>query len=152
VEIVNLNGNDLEISGDRPGFRLRATWIGDRVGATLIGGTLYELEDGERICPYHFHHGVEEWLYVVSGEPVVRTPGGEESLRPGDVLCFAAGPEGAHAVRGPGRVLLLSANREPSISVYPDSDKIGARPAGAEDPDRLNFRRGDAVDYWEGEE
>jgi hypothetical protein len=48
-------------------------------------------------------------------------------------------------------VLLLSANREPSISVYPDGDKIGTRPAGVEDPDRLNFRRADAVDYWEGE-
>jgi len=32
--------------------------------------------------------------------------------------------------------------------VYPDSDKVGVRAAG-EEP--LNFRRGDAVEYWEGE-
>jgi hypothetical protein len=33
--------------------------------------------------------------------------------------------------------------------VYPDSDKVGVRAVGDEEP--LNFRRGDAVDYWEGE-
>jgi hypothetical protein len=35
------------------------------------------------------------------------------------------------------------------VSVYPDSDKLGTRPE--ELGDRLNFRRADAVDYWEGE-
>jgi hypothetical protein len=44
---------------------------------------------------------------------------------------------------------MLSANRSPSIAVYPDSDKVGTRPP--DDGDRLDFRRGDAVDYWEGE-
>jgi len=34
--------------------------------------------------------------------------------------------------------------------VYPDSDKIRVRWA-AGDGDFLHFRRGDAVDYWEGE-
>jgi hypothetical protein len=52
-------------------------------------------------------------------------------------------------VTGPGRLLVLSANREPSISVYPDSDRLGTRPA--DQNDRLNFRRADAVGYWEGE-
>jgi hypothetical protein len=37
-----------------------------------------------------------------------------------------------------------------SVCVYPDSDKVGARPSGG-GPDWLDFRRGDAVDYWEGE-
>jgi hypothetical protein len=37
-----------------------------------------------------------------------------------------------------------------SVSVYPDSDKVGVRPPGS-GPDRLNFFRSDAVDYWEGE-
>jgi hypothetical protein len=30
---------------------------------------------------------------------------------------------------------------------YPDSDKLGAGPPH----ERLFFRRGDAVDYWDGE-
>jgi hypothetical protein len=45
---------------------------------------------------------------------------------------------------------MFSANREPSISVYPDSDKLGTRPGGNLQ-DRLDFQRADAVDYWEGE-
>jgi uncharacterized cupin superfamily protein len=74
-------------------------------------------------------------------------------LRAGDVVCFPGDASGAHTVRGPGRVLVFSANRWPAVVVYPDSDKIGARPTPMfEDPDRLNFRRGDAVGYWEGEE
>ena len=44
---------------------------------------------------------------------------------------------------------MLSAGGPPSVSVYPDSDKLGTRPGV--DADRLNFRRADGVDYWEGE-
>ncbi len=123
--------------------------VSEQVGAEKIGGSLYELGEGETSFPYHFHHGIEEWLLVVSGTPVVRTPSGERELRAGDVVAFPSGPEGAHAIRGPGRVLFLSHGGPPSVAVYPDSDKLGTRPAA--DEDRLNFRRGDAVDYWEGE-
>ncbi len=147
----NLRHGDLEGESDRPGHRWRATRVGDRLGGALMGASLYELPAGETTFPYHFHHGVEEWLLVVDGEPSLRTPGGERRLRSGEVVCFPAGPDGAHAVRGPGRVLILSASREPSISVYPDSDKLGTRPGAGADDDRLNFRRADAVDYWEGE-
>lgn len=138
----------------RPGYHRRSRRVGDAIGGGRIGATLYELAADERICPYHYHHGVEEWLYVVAGEPTVRTPDGEQPLRPGDTVCFPGSPEGAHAVRGPGRVLMLSAGRWPAVVVYPDSDKLGTRPAGwgSHDADRLNFRRSDAVDYWEGEE
>jgi uncharacterized cupin superfamily protein len=149
VERLNLLAVGLEVESDRPGFRKRWTRVGDRLGADLIGGSVYELLDGERTFPYHFHHGVEEWLLVLDGSPRVRTPSGEHELRRGDVVCFPSGIDGAHDVSGPGRVLILSANRTPSISVYPDSDKLGARPGS--DDDNLNFRRADAVDYWEGE-
>jgi uncharacterized cupin superfamily protein len=93
---------------------------------------------------------VEEWLLVLVGSPTVRTPAGEQTLRRGDVLCFPPGRDGAHTVTGPGRVLIFSTGGETSVSVYPDSDKIGARPQG-DDSDWLDFRRRDAVDYWEGE-
>ncbi len=44
---------------------------------------------------------------------------------------------------------MLGARRAPSVVVYPDSDKLGTRPA--HDGDRLNFPRSAAVDYWDGE-
>jgi uncharacterized cupin superfamily protein len=147
----NVLTNVAEDGSERPGYRWRGVrGIGDRLGAEAIGASVYELPDGELTFPYHYHHGVEEWLYVLAGRPAVRTPDGVRALGPGGLVRFPVGPDGAHAVRGPGRVVMFSANRDPSISVYPDSDKLGTRPGGNLE-DRLDFRRADAVDYWEDE-
>jgi uncharacterized cupin superfamily protein len=153
MQVFNVLTAKLEPDDEhRPGFHRASARVGDAIGGERIGATLYELGDGERVCPYHYHHGVEEWLYVVSGAPTVRTPEGERTLRPGDALCFPGDLSGAHDVRGPARVLIFSANRWPAVVVYPDSDKLGTRPTREfVDADRLNFRRGDAVDYWDGE-
>jgi uncharacterized cupin superfamily protein len=68
-------------------------------------------------------------------------------------LCFREGPEGAHKLtnRGdePARLLMLSTRREPSLAVYPDSDKIGAW--SGSDRDKIMVRRESNVDYWTGE-
>jgi uncharacterized cupin superfamily protein len=147
-------GLDAEEGGNlRPGYAQRSKPVDEEIGGELIGGAIWELQEGERICPYHYHHGVEEWLYVISGTPTARTSEGERLLRAGDVVCFPGSPDGAHTVHGPGRVLMLSAERWPAVVVYPDSDKVGARPGpwGTHDEDRLNFRRKDSVGYWEGE-
>ena len=146
----NVLTDELEHSSDQEGYRWRGVrGLGERLGGRRVGASLYELPDRELSFPYHFHHGIEEWLYVVGGAPVVRTPEGMRTLASGDLICFPSGSAGAHSVRGPGRVLLFSTERDPSIAVYPDSDKLGTRPQDS--ADRLNFRRGEAVDYWEGE-
>jgi uncharacterized cupin superfamily protein len=150
-ERFNLLSGQLDLEQERPGFNWRAVRVGDRIGGSRIGGTIFELGPGERVCPYHFHHGVEELVLVLAGEPLLRTPAGERTLQAGDLVAFPRGPEGAHSLQGPGRILLLSANREPSISAYPDSDKLGTRPGSGAPGDGLNFRRADAVDYWDGE-
>ncbi|HUH14668.1 MAG TPA: cupin domain-containing protein, partial [Gaiellaceae bacterium] len=131
---------------DRPGYR----WRRKRIAGELLGASLFELPPGEKIAPYHYEDGQEEWLLVVSGEPTLRTPDGERVLEPGEVVCFPAGPAGAHQVTGPGRVLMASTQVVPRSAVQPDSDKVFVRwDTGPED--FLVFRRGDAVDYWEGE-
>lgn len=151
--IVHAELDAAEGANLRPGYAQRSKPVDEEIGGELIGGAIWELQEGERICPYHYHHGVEEWLYVISGTPTARTSSGERPLRAGDVVCFPGSPDGAHTVHGPGRVLMLSAERWPAVVVYPDSDKVGARagPWGTHDEDRLNFRRKDAVGYWEGE-
>lgn len=148
----NVLTGELPVQGGRAGY----AWCGRRavareLGLRRFGASVYELPAEVWTFPYHYHHGVEEWLYVVAGAPILREPAGERALEPGDVVCFPRGPSGAHAVRGPGRIVMFSAGASgASISVYPDSDKLGVRPPdGGED--RLNFRRGDAVDYWDGE-
>jgi uncharacterized cupin superfamily protein len=145
VRRVNLLAPEFDRTSEREGYRWRRARVGNQLGAVRIGGSVYELDAGERTFPYHFHHGMEEWVLVLDGTPVLRGADGERELRAGDVVCFPAGPEGAHQLRGPGRVLVLSANRSPEAASYPDSGKIGVMPAGK------TFREADAVGYWEGE-
>lgn len=142
---VNLHRVELDDVSARDGYRWRRVRVGRAIGGEQIGASLFELADGERTFPYHFHHGTEEWLLVVGGTPTLRSPEGERVLREGDVVCFPAGEAGAHAVTGPGSVLILSAAASPDISEYPDSGKVGVRPQGA------NYRIRDGVDYWYGE-
>ena len=44
-------------------------------------------------------------------------------------------------------MLMFSNVAELSATAYPDSDKVGLYPVG----ERHLFRRGDAVDYYDGE-
>ena len=149
MERFNVLSGALEPGFEREGYGARWQRVGPLVGAERIGASVYELGEAQQTFPYHFHHGVEEWLLVLDGTPTLREPSGERLMRRGDLVCFPSGPEGAHVVRGPGRILIFSTGTRPSVSVYPDSDKVGVRAAGDEEP--LNFRRGDAVEYWEGE-
>lgn len=142
---VNLFALEFDHDSVRNGYCWRGARVGDAIGSDKIGGSVYELGDGQKTYPFHFHHGIEEWLIVVAGSPVLRSPEGERTLRPGDVVCFPTGPDGAHQVRGSGTVLILSANGKPETIEYPDSGKVGARPPGKV------FRVADAADYWDGE-
>jgi uncharacterized cupin superfamily protein len=154
VKIFNLNGDEWDRTEDREGWRSKDAWVGARIGAELIGGSMYELEPGDRLWPYHTHHANEEWLVVVRGEPTLRTPEGERTLTEGDVVCFPRGKEGAHQVRNrtdsPIRVLMLSTLIAPDIVEYLDSGKIGARSVKGERI--LLSRPGPELDYWEGED
>ena len=97
--------------------------MGARIGAELIGGSVYELEAGDRLWPFHTHHANEEWLLVVRGQPTLRTPEGEHELKEGDVVAFTRGDEGAHQVSNrtdaPIRVLMLSTLIGPTSSTTP---------------------------------
>ena len=139
--------------GDPVGYQVPYARIGPLIGASALGMTVYELNEGNSICPYHYEQPEEEWLIVLEGAPTLRDPDGEHELAPGDLVCFPTGPDGAHKVtnRAPGRavVAMLSTKAETSVAVYPDSDKIGVFSVDGEI--RLLFPRAAAVDYWEGE-
>jgi uncharacterized cupin superfamily protein len=153
MKIFSLNGDEWDRTEDRPGWRSKDAWVGAHIDAELIGGSMYELEAGDRLWPYHTHHGNEEWMIVLRGRPTLRTPEGEQELAEGDVACFPRGKHGAHQVRNdtdaPIRVLMLSTLLAPDIVEYLDSGKVSAVDAKGE---RL-FRefRGPDAEYWEGE-
>lgn len=142
---MNILSVELDEALDEAGFRHTATSVGLRLGAHRIGAGVYQAEAGAPIWPFHYHHGVEEWLYVMAGAPVLREPAGERPLAPGDLVCFPSGHRGAHTVSGPGRFVIFSTGQhvEPWMSVYPDSDKVSG-PEGI-------LLRGSAVGYWHGE-
>ena len=91
----------------------------------------------------------DEYLFVLSGSPVLRDPDGEHELAEGDLVCFPEGPDGAHKVTNrteePVRILMLSTKAKTAMAVYPDSNKVGVWPLG-----KL-FRIEDAVEYYDGE-
>jgi uncharacterized cupin superfamily protein len=156
VRRVNLDSLEYDYPEDRPeGYRRGAARVGQLIGGTWLGATVYELPPGESTCPYHYEYGCEEWLLVVSGSPTLKHPGGEDVLQPGDVVCCPEGPGGAHKLTNRGtevaRVMILSDMRRPNIAVYPDSDKIGVYPGAGRDADTVLFRRGSGVDYFDGE-
>jgi uncharacterized cupin superfamily protein len=155
VDVFNLYDGELDEERTEPaGFTWRAARLGPKLGAKKVGTSVYELQPGESSFPYHYEYGCEEWLLVVSGRPTLRAPDGERELRPGDLVWFPEGPEGAHLVRNdtdePIRVLLASTKAVPGVAVYPDSGKIGLWPGNDADPPQM-FRRDTAVDYWDGE-
>jgi uncharacterized cupin superfamily protein len=125
------------------------------LGSEALGATIYELEPGNSNCPYHYEYGNEEWLLVLSGRVTIRHPEGETELGPGDLASFPVGPAGAHKVTNTGtettRFVMISTKVDPSMAVYPDSDKIGAWPGPGGEQDKIMVRRASNVDYWDGE-
>ncbi|MFB6130851.1 MAG: cupin domain-containing protein [Salinigranum sp.] len=136
--------------------RLAAAAGGDRLGCSL-----YELPPGGKSWPFHYHAGNEEALYVLDGRGRIRIGDDERSLKPGTYVALPADESGAHRVVNdssePLRYLAFSTMREPDVTVYPDSEKVGVfagSPPGSDEPRDVHgyFRLADAVDYWEGEE
>ena len=138
---------------DPDGYRAGCAYVGRAAGGEANSVRAYVVPSGESICPYHYEYE-EEWLLVLEGSVTLRDPDGERALGRGDLVCFPPGPAGAHKVSNPGgepaRVLMFSSAREPSVAVYPDSDKIGVWPGHT--ADTVMLRRVDgAVDYYDGE-
>ena len=152
-DVFNLLDGELDGEGEQPGYRHRRTQVGARLGAELLGATLYETPPGEKLWPYHWEFGCEEFAVVVSGTPTVRTPDGERVLAPGDVVAFPEGEVGAHQFRNdsdePFRVLIGSTKSSLYVAGYPDSGKlfIDAPAHGM----RHMLRDSPELDYWDSE-
>lgn len=142
---VNVAECDTQLLYERGKFQATYNDLTEALGARVIGATVFETEPGYTRGPYHFHDGVEEWMYVVSGEPVLRDPSGQRALEPGTLVAFQAGPDGAHTFDGPGRVVMFSVGArgwgEAFTSVYLDANKIGGKPG-------VQFLRTAALGTW----
>ena len=100
MEIFNLFGDEWNLTTEHEGFAFKDCWVGARIGAELIGGSLYEVAPGKKQGPYHTHHANEEWAIVIRGRPTLRTPEGEREL---DVTDAEAEQMGGRQVARRGR-------------------------------------------------
>jgi uncharacterized cupin superfamily protein len=123
------HGETQNVPAGAPGDRGRAARVGRMIGAARLGMSVYELPPGEAIGPYHFEWTDEEWLIALAGTVSFRGPDGEQTLELGDVVCFPAGPDGAHQVRNTGddtaRLAIVSSMNEFGIVEYPEEEKVG---------------------------
>ena len=135
----------------------RANWKRLKAGNLALG--VYELLPGQTQCPYHFHHGNDELMVVLSGQPTLRTPDGERELKPGDAVPFPAGREGAHQdfnrTEEPARYVMAARHVTPEVVEHVDSGTVLAM-AHTESQDGKPLwtvhRFDDATDYFDGEE
>jgi uncharacterized cupin superfamily protein len=153
TDVFNLLDGALDRVEERAGYRNARTQVGARLGAELLGATVYETPPGEKLWPYHWELGCEEFLVVVAGTPTLRTPEGERTLSPGDIVAFPEGEAGAHQLRNdstaPFRVLIGSTKSGLYAAGYPDSGKLllDAPALGK----RTMLRDAPELDYWDGE-
>lgn len=142
------------------GFACRRWKLSAASGGRELGASLYEIEPGRAAWPFHAHMGNEEAIYVVSGAGALRTPQGRQRVEAGDFVSFPPGLDNAHQLINDGDApltyLCVSTMRQPDVTCYPDSDKIGVftgtAPGGqGERPIHGYFEAGSDVDYWEAE-
>ena len=86
--------------------------LGDALGLKTIGINQTTLPPGKESSMRHWHTHEEEFIYVLSGEVVLRTDAGEQILQAG--MC-AGFPVPADARKGDGHQLI---NRSSQPAVY----------------------------------
>lgn len=101
------------------GYRSGEASAGQAVGGKDLSVRLYELPPGQSLCPYHYEY-TEEWMLVLEGAVVVRSPEGEATAERGTLRCFPTGPSGAHKMTtARGRLHGCSCGQAPTSPPLP---------------------------------
>ncbi|MBA3501526.1 MAG: cupin domain-containing protein [Deltaproteobacteria bacterium] len=100
--------------------------LGDACGLTKIGINLTTLLPGKESSMRHWHTHEDEFVYVVEGEVVLVTDGGEEVLHAGTCAGFPAGERVGHQLVNrsdrPARYLEISNREDADEAEYTDRD------------------------------
>jgi uncharacterized cupin superfamily protein len=100
--------------------------LGEVFGLTNFGVNLTHLAPGGLSALRHAHSRQDEFIYIVSGHPILKTDAGETALAPGMCAGFKAGTADAHHLLNPTSeevTYLEIGDRTPGDTVtYPDDD------------------------------
>jgi uncharacterized cupin superfamily protein len=160
-QVVNLD-EVATMSRGRGRFGATARRLASQAGARAIGATWFELQPSKTSFPFHFHTGIEEGVFILSGTGELRIGNDRVTVRAGDYAAFPAGPEHAHTLTNTGtqvlQYLALSSQNTTDLVGYPDSKKwlIAATPEPSRWPDGMWMRKiihdTESVDYFAGED
>lgn len=118
--------------------------LGDHAGLGNYGVVLTRIEPGGISSQRHAHSRQDEFVYVLEGEVVLQTNGGEQTLRPGLCAGFPAGTGDAHRFvnrSDADAVILVVGDRTRGDAVsYPDIDLHAAQ--GADGRYRVTHKDG----------
>jgi uncharacterized cupin superfamily protein len=112
------------------------TRLGDPAGLTQFGVNLLRLPPGAWSSQRHWHTGGDEFVYVLSGEVVLVTDGGEEVLRAGNAAGFPAQDTNGHCLQNrsdrEAHMLEVGTRVPGDTAYYSDIDMValaGGQPA-----------------------
>jgi uncharacterized cupin superfamily protein len=72
--------------------------LGRAAGLDQFGVNICTLKPGAASSQRHWHDNEDEFVYVLSGEVVLREDGGEIVLKPGDAAAWKAGVDNGHCI------------------------------------------------------
>ena len=120
--------------------------VGDALGLKNFGVNRTTIPPGgiSALRPWHSHE--DEFIYMVSGELILVTEGGEQVLTPGTCAGFPAGRADGHCLENrtdrDAVYLEIGDRRQNDAVAYPDDDIVGqATPQGR------RFTRKDGTPY-----
>jgi uncharacterized cupin superfamily protein len=120
--------------------------LGDAGGLSQFGVNLLHLPPGAWSSQRHWHTGGDEFVYVLSGEVVLVTDGGEEVLRAGDAAGFPAGDSNGHCLQNRSnahaRALEIGTRVPGETAYYSDIDMMAQA-----DGNRTVYTRRDGTPY-----
>jgi uncharacterized cupin superfamily protein len=111
---------------DKPCLARRRIKLGDAAGLTQFGVNLLTLPPGAWSSQRHWHTKGDELIHVVSGEVVLVTDEGEDTLRAGDSAGFKAGDRNGHHLQNRSAadalIMEIGTRVEGDEAFYPDID------------------------------
>jgi len=154
--IRNVNEVPMQRETRDPLYDSHYARLASGTAAKKLGASCDILEPGKRGCPYHLHHAQEEMFVILEGEGTLRVAGELLPIKAGDVIFIPCGPEYPHQIINTStaqlKYLSISTRETPEIAEYPDSDKyLAYGDAGPVRPFKVLARRGEDLDYWDGE-
>lgn len=100
--------------------------LGDAAGLTQFGVNLVRVAPGAWSSQRHWHTKQDEFVMVLEGEFVLVTDDGEETLRAGDCVGFAAGVRDGHHLQNRGArdalFLVVGTRYDDDAGEYSDID------------------------------